>query len=423
MPRRIKLEDFYIRSSLFALLSLVGAVLNYALYPALTRVLHPTEFGDFTAVLAISNQVLGIMLAFNLSSISLVKTYPEDDAREKAQIIQKVLIWLLLGATAMLLVASPLISRQLHIVDPLTFIILALVLVATVPAVIWTGYLQGHQRIINVGIYTVISAFSKVALAFLFARLWGVSGGLLGVLAGVMLAIVALRLTAGVRLPSLRSSLTSITTSEWAFVRESVTYLGISVLVVGMLSVLQNIDIIFAKALFSPAVAGVYSGISVLSNALYFLAFLLVWIVLPTVSPANPRHNRRLLRTSYSLLALMAVGAMAGEYLLRNVLAGSLLGVAFGGQGDILIRATLFQIVLVGSTLYAYYLLVLRRKRALLLAGCIFLPTVAAPVVLAPGDTRAMITTLLLATLSGWVVYGIGSGLFHVVLRARGITR
>lgn len=104
------------------------------------------------------------------------------------------------------------------------------------------------------------------------------------------------------------------------------------------------------------------------------------------------------------------------------MLARTLLGVAFGGQGDILMLASLFQIVLAGSTLYAYYLLVLRRKRALLLAVCMFLPAVAAPAVLAPGDTRAMITTLLLATLLGWVAYGIGSGIYHVVLHARGRT-
>jgi O-antigen/teichoic acid export membrane protein len=421
--RRIKLEDFYIRSSLFAFLSLVGAILNYALYPSLAHVLNPTEFGDFVAVLAISNQLLGIMLAFTLTSISLVNTYPEDEAREKAQIIQKVLIWLFLGATAVLLVVSPLIRQQLHIVDPLTFVILALLLVAAVPAVMWTGYLQGHQRVIKVGIYNVAGVVSKLVLALLFARLWGVSGGLLGVLAGTMLGILTLRLIAGMRLPSLRSSLTPLTASQWTYVRGTMTSLGVSVLVVGMLSVLQNIDIIFAKILFPPAVAGVYSGISVLSNALYFLGLLLVWIVLPAVSPANPRHNRRLLRTSYSLLALMAVGVMAGEYLLRNVLARSLLGLAFGGQGDILILASLFQILLVGSTLYAYYLLVLRRKRSLLLAGCVFLPSVAAPAVLVPGDTRAMITTLLLATLLGWVAYGIGSGIYHVVLHARGRTQ
>ncbi len=136
-----------------------------------------------------------------------------------------------------------------------------------------------------------------------------------------------------------------------------------------------------------PTDAGVYSGISVLSNALYFVSFVLIWIVLSSLTMENPRHNRRLLRTAYSLLGVMAAGAVLGEFLLRGVLSSFLLGSAFGGQGNVLIIASLYQVALVGATLYAYYLLVLRRRRALLLAGCVFLPTVAAPVIFPPSDT------------------------------------
>ena len=189
-------------------------------------------------------------------------------------------------------------------------------------------------------------------------------------------------------------------------------YILASAIVVGALGVLQNIDIVYAKALFSPSEAGVYSGISVLSNALYFVSFVLIWIVLPALTMENPRHNRRLLRTAYSLLGAMAAGAVLGEFLLRGMLSTLLLGSAFGGQGNVLIIASLYQIALVGATLYAYYLLVLRRRRALLLAGCVFLPTVAAPVLFPPSSTEALITTLLLALLLGWTLYGMIRGVW-----------
>src|SRR5262245_50157883 len=106
--RRLKLDNFYFRSGIYTILSLGTSALNYLLYPALTRVLNPREFGDFAAIMAISAQVLAILLAFNLTSIYLVKKYPEDEAREKVQVIQKVLIWLFLGATGLLLFAAPL---------------------------------------------------------------------------------------------------------------------------------------------------------------------------------------------------------------------------------------------------------------------------------------------------------------------------
>jgi O-antigen/teichoic acid export membrane protein len=405
--RRLKVENFYFRSSLYAVLALSGAVLNYVLYPALARILIPQEFGDFAAIMAISAQVLAILLTFNLTSIYLVKKYPEDEAREKVQIIQKVLIWFFLGATVSLLIAAPLVKERLHIADPLTFGILALMLLASVPSVIWTGYLQGHNQLLKVGVSSVAASLAKLVLALLFASLWGVSGALWGVLAGIVFGIVVIRLIAGLRLPSLRSSISSLSKVQGTFLGGVFGYIVGSAIVVGALGVLQNIDIVYAKALFPPADAGVYSGISVLSNALYFVSFVLIWIVLPAMTFENPRHNRRLLRTAYSLLAIMAAGAVLAEYLLRGVLSSFLLGSAFGGQGNVLIIASLYQIALVGATLYAYYLLVLRSRRALLLAACVFLPTVAAPIVFPPRDTEALITTLLLALLLGWTLYGI----------------
>jgi hypothetical protein len=136
----------------------------------------------------------------------------------------------------------------------------------------------------------------------------------------------------------------------------------------------------------------------------------------------NPRHNRRLLRTAYSLLGAMAAGAVLAEFLLRGVLSTFLLGSAFGGQGNVLIIASLYQIALVGATLYAYYLLVLRRRRALLLAGCVFLPAIAAPTLFPPGDTMTLITTLLLALLLGWTLYGIIRGVWGALSHTSGKT-
>jgi len=420
--RWLKWENFYFRSILYTILALSGAVLNYLLYPALARVLSLTEFGDFAAIMAISAQVLTILLAFNLISIYLVKKYSEDEAREKVQVIQKVLIWLFLGVTGLLLIAAPVVKERLHIADPLAFAILALVLISSVPSVIWTGYLQGHDQLIKVGVSSVAASLAKLVFALLLASLWGVSGALWGVLTGVVLGVVGVGLIAGMRLPSLRSSISSLSKTQGTFLGGVFGYIIGSAIVVGALGVLQNIDIVYAKTLFSPADAGVYSGISVLSNALYFISFVLIWIVLAAVTFENPRHNRRLLRTAYSLLGAIAAGVVLAEFLLRGVLSTFLLGSAFGGQGNVLIIASLYQIALVGATLYAYYLVVLRRRRALLLAACVFLPTVAAPVIFPPSDTGTLITTLLLALLLGWTLYGIIRGVWGALSHTSGKT-
>jgi O-antigen/teichoic acid export membrane protein len=181
--------------------------------------------------------------------------------------------------------------------------------------------------------------------------------------------------------------------------------------VVGGLGFLQNIDIIFAKGLFDKHTAGVYSGISILSNGVYYVAFLLVWIILPEIDIHNPALNRRLLRSSYKLLGLMAAGSLMVEVIFKGLITRKLLGSAFAGQGSILIFATLFQITLVAVTLYAFYLLVMRSVRSLLLglnviALCLVLPWLF-------GDTpKQMIISL-------WTAVLLGFGLYFIIDRVK----
>jgi len=62
-------KSFYLKSSLFTILSLLAAVCSYAVYPILVHVLSPSDFGDFAVASATLNQVLAVLLAINIISI------------------------------------------------------------------------------------------------------------------------------------------------------------------------------------------------------------------------------------------------------------------------------------------------------------------------------------------------------------------
>jgi len=403
--RRLKLENFYIHSSLFGLLSLGAAALNYLLYPALTRILNIGSFGDFTAIMALSNQILGVLLAFNLTSIYLVKKYPEKVALELSQAIQKVLIWLCLGSAVILLLLAPLLRTELHIASPLSLVALVALLLVAVPTVIWTGYLQGHKQLLQVGLFNISSAALKLIFVIVLAHLGGVAWGLSGVVIGTLGGLLVLRVSAGRALPSLSSIFTSLSKDQRAFIGSTRYYILESIVVVGMLSLLQNIDIVYAKSLFSPSTAGVYGGVSILSNALYIVSFLLIWIILPEVTVTPSSHNRRIIRTAFTLFAGMGLGVIAAEILLQAWLTRLILGPAFTGQGLILIVTSTYQIALVGVTLYAYYLLVRKKMSALILATCVSAPTVLAPIAVPPKNPTALIATLLGALIFGCVMF------------------
>lgn len=385
-------------------LSVFAAALNYILYPILTRILTPVEFGDFAVVVALSNQVAGILLAFNLISIYLVKFNSEAVAREKAQAVQKVLIWLFLILIAMLFLSAPFTRSLLNLNSAQSIVIMSLIQLSAVPAVIWTGYLQGHKQLAQVGVYNVASALGKLIFASLLSAIGGALGGVWGLFCGAVIGLVTIQLIANRKLPSLKVVIKRLTPQERAFLKTLRTYVIGSIFVVGVFGVLQNLDITLAKALFPPEEAGVYGGISILSNSLYYLSFLLVWVVLPEISADSPKSNARVLATSYKLMALLTIVVICAELLLRNQLTGFLLGPDFSNQGNVLIFATLFQLSLVASALYAFYLLVMRRKRAVLFAACIAGFTVSLPLLFAQ-STLQMIQYMASGVALGVALY------------------
>jgi len=408
--KKFNLSSFYFRSSIFVVLSVFAATLNYILYPILTRVLTPSEFGDFAAVVALSNQVAGVLLAFNLISIYLVKFNSETEAREKAQVVQKVLIWLFLFLTALLFLTAPLTRSLLNLSSTQSIIVMSLIQLSAVPAVIWTGYLQGHKQLAQVGIYNVMAALGKLVFATLLASIGGALGGVWGLLFGAVIGLITLRLVANRKLPNLGGTLKTLSANERTFLSSLRTYIVGSIFVVGIFGILQNFDITLAKALFSPEEAGVYGGISILSNSLYYLSFLLVWVVLPEIMPDDSQNNRRVLTTSYKLIALLAVTVICSEILLRDQLTGFLLGSDFTNQGTILIYASIFQLSLVACALYAFYLLVMRRKRAVLFAASIASFTITLPILFAQ-TTQQMIQYMASGVFLGVALYILTFGL------------
>lgn len=400
----LKSKDFYVRSGLFSILSLAGALFNYALYPVLVRVLDSNSFGDFAAITALSNQIIGALSAFNIISIYLVKSQTERLARQYAQTIQKQLILFFLSVTALLLITSSYLHTLLKVQHTESFLLLAVILVLAVPSIVWVGYLQGNKELVRIGVYSLGASVAKFGLAIGLAIGFGTLGAIWGILGGAAAGLLILWALPGVQLPSIAAFFKKSNVDEKRFVRGLRGYIVECLLVVGALSFLQNYDILLAKALFDPGTAGLYSGVSILSNALYYVAFLLIWIMLPEINIGDRSNNRRVLLTAYKLLAMMGLLILAVEFIARDFLAQLLLGPSFSDQGMVLIVASLFQLSLVGVTLYAYYLLLNRKRRGTILGISVFIACVSLPALTAQTPLQ-MISYLWAALLAGLFVY------------------
>lgn len=397
-------NNFYVRSGLFTILSLGSAIASYALYPILVRFLSHESFGDFAVTSALLNQTLAILLAINIISIHLVKKYGEDEARQHTQVIQKVLMWVFMTICTLILIFSPFLQSLFKIENPLLFVPLIVILLASIPTIVWNGYLQGNKELVRIGISSFGSALAKLLFASALGLLAGSVGAVFGILVGTLAGIAILQLYPGVKLPSIRSAFEKTSRSEVRFLNNIKLYVAQAVFVVGALGVLQGYDISLAKVLFAPDVAGQYGGISVLGAAFYYLGFILIWIILPEIKIYDPAVNRRVLRTAYGLFSVILAVAILGELLLGDALLPVLLGESFQGKTDLLIFATLYQLTLVALSLYSFFLLICRRNRVIILVALVLLSCLIIPPLLATTPLD-MIKYLWLSMISAILVY------------------
>lgn len=402
--RKLPISSFYFRSGTFGLLSLLAAGINYSLYPILVRILNNVSFGDFTVIIALSNQFLGLLLAFNVISIYLVKNFSEKSAREYAQAIQRRLIFFFLSVVGALIILSPFIEDFLQLNNIYSLLLLAVMLILAVPIVVWTGYAQGHKEMVRIGIYNLGASISKVLMACLLAFVFGSTGGVWGLLIGTFVGLLILRYYPGVTLPSIGSVLSKTTKESSAFLRQHRRFIFGSVLVVGGLSVLQNLDIVLAKVLFSPLEAGIYSGVSIISNALYYLGFLLIWIILPEIDPKDPTTNKRVMGTALKIYGLLAVLALSGAALFEGLITDILLGSSYASDSKLLIFAAFYQLALVGISLWVFYWLILRNLSAVWLGLLVITGAVSLPVIWAQNPLE-MIQLMGVGVISGATVF------------------
>ena len=407
-------KNFYVQSGLFTVLSLGSAVASYALYPILVRLLSHQAFGDFAVASAMLNQTLAVLLAINIISIHLVKKYGEDEARQHAQVIQKALIWVFLGVCILVVTLSPFLQSLFRVENPLLFLPLIIILLTSIPAVVWNGYLQGNKELVRIGVFSLGSSLAKLLFAALLGVIAGSVGAVFGILVGTLVGIAILQLYPGVRLPSFRSAFEKTNRGELRFLNDIKLYVLQASFVVGALGILQGYDISLAKAVFEPNIAGQYSGISVLGAAFYYLGLILIWIILPEIAIKDPGVNRRLLGTAYRLFGAILIVALLGELLLGNLLLPLLLGDTFEAKTELLIFATLYQLTLVAIALYSFFLLICRRNRVILLVGlvltmCLFIPPHFATTPL------AMVQTLWISMISAVTVYWVIASIYRLM--------
>ena len=396
-----------INNGVFAALSVVGSGLSYLLYPVLAQLITPEQFGDVGVVIALAGQIGGLLLAFNVVSIYIVDTHEHEHALKITETIQKIVIQILLATTGLMMLASPLLSHTLKIGTGWTLLGMGLLLLLNVPAVVWTGYLQGHNELARIGVYNVVVAASKLACAVILCLAGlGAAGAIMGILAGQLVGLGVIRRVPGTQLPSARGTLSKISPDEARRVRPLAGYVVESLIVVGVFSVLFAIDIVLAKAFFAPYLAGLYAGVAAVGRIVFFSASILTWIMLANLTSHDLKKSRDTLIHYLGLIAVLGAAAIALFWVASSLIVRVSLGQAYELLAPQLWLAGLNQ--LIAAMLYAYtlYLLILRKSQPATLA-ILSCGLAIAGGVLYHSSPHRMLVGLIIGQLTGYCLYAV----------------
>jgi O-antigen/teichoic acid export membrane protein len=258
-----KLSNSLFGGSLVLLITInIFNALNYFFHFFMARLLTPAEYG----VLAV---LMSIVAIFNIPSESIQTIISKFSTNEKSigkiRNVSKRAMKKLFKYSLILFVIYGLISVFLSVILKISFLLLlftGILLIATFLIPVTRGILQGRKKFNALGFNMIFESVIKISLAVLFVVLgFNVYGAIGGVLSGAFAALLLSFLP-------LRDVLTEKEKKGRTNIIHSYSWpITVTILVV-MLFI--NLDILVAKAVFSPETAGYYAMASFMAKVIFF---------------------------------------------------------------------------------------------------------------------------------------------------------
>lgn len=309
--RRLVADSFFQYNAIFFFGSFVAAILNYLFHPILGRLLSREAFGEVEAILSLSMQAGVIVTVFTILVTHLVANH-EPSALENAvvQKLQRLALVLVAILCVVLVAISTRLQTSFRFGSLFPFFALAMLLFVGVMVSFRNARLQGLHRFRELSLAGILGSGSKLVLAVTFVLFgWGTNGAV----AALVFANVAVwwyvqkqvrhHLKVTPEMPIAPDELRRR-------MRQELVFGAFIFLVLSTVTFLSTGDIVVVKLLFSPEIAGNYSGIATVARIIFFLTGSISGVLLPMVKRQNDTNtNRRLLIKAF-LLTMVLGGAV-----------------------------------------------------------------------------------------------------------------
>ncbi|HYN73425.1 MAG TPA: hypothetical protein VES60_13075 [Nakamurella sp.] len=349
---------------------------NYILNLLLGRWLSPAEFADASLMVTLMLTIASISLCLELVTARFVGIRDAaglvGDSERLARSLRHVALAVGIAIAAVLAVGSPWWRDIFHTGSAWPFVILAGGIPFYLQCSVGRGMLQGRLRFVPLAATFLVEMAVRLSVG---SGLVLLGMGVDGATAGLALSLVAAWVTVTLFRPGVSGGGVPVdagveSPADLTGVR---AYAGfVSVLLVGQM-VINNSDVLIAKASLVPFDAGLYSAVALIGRAVFFLSWSVATVVFPVVALRHAKGETGHRVLAGGILAVLAIGAscVVGALLFGGSVLGVVLGPEYSGlSGSLSVYALATTLFAVACLIASHHLATGRiRESWVILAG------------------------------------------------------
>lgn len=346
---------------------------NYLYNLLLGRILGPGAFADAALLVTLLLVLSFIGMTFQLATTKFAVVYSGDDwnAFKNTMYRYAAIFGLATGALIVLF------SKQLQDVFQTRSAIIFVLFGFSVPLYflmsVNRGRFQGRQEFGKLAATYQTEMWSRLLLTFLALWLLPFESGIVIAL-GIGLSFCFGLFPSGIKKTSFRSSFRLTKTQ----LREIWVFIGLTAGYELTQIIINNSDILLVKHYFENYEAGLYSSLALIGRVVYFVAWMFVMLLMPTViqkqkdgEPTKPVLLRYVLFIGALSTTIVIACSLMPEFIITIMFGESYLPIA-GLLWKYALATSLFAV----SNIFAYYFLSLNQYMPVILSGILGLSQV-----------------------------------------------
>lgn len=288
----------------------MASVVNYSIYPLISRVTDPRNTADVVISLSIISQVVGIMSAANIVSFYINKVNKDKNkASQESEDVQKMFIFICFILYLIFIIFAPIFLRYIGLPSFWYLVPIGIIINFSVPLYIWTGIAQATNKLGKLGLITLLSSILQLIFSLVLGMKYNGLGVVTGVAIGQLLALIVFYVIFKSIIPPIKYLFSKKYRAKNDTTKKYGSYFLTTLISVLVLTSLQAIDIFLVKKYFPNSYEN-YSLAFLAGRVIFFIGIIGMWTILPKIDVIKPENNYILLKKTFYFYTIISASIL-----------------------------------------------------------------------------------------------------------------